>query len=153
MCCSCMGFYIMLFIAPGCNPRLTIYYNRPNMLCLNQGIAQTLDRPNMLSLNQGIAQTLDRPNMLCLNQGIAQNPRPTKHVVSKPTNCHNPKPTKRVVPKPTICPNPKSTKFNAMLNFALAFSTIWTDVLMPTDFAYCYFPFWVFDICILDIIV
>jgi hypothetical protein len=35
----------------------------------------------------------------------------------------------------------------------LAYSTTWTDVLMPKDFAYHYFPFLIFDICILDIIV
>ncbi len=92
------------------------------MLCLNQGIAQTLDRPNMLCLNRLIALTLTQPNML--------------------------------LPKPTNCPNPKSTKFNAMFELCiLAYSTTWTDVLMPKDFAYHYFPFLIFDICILDIIV
>lgn len=84
----------------------------------------------------------NRPNMLCLNRRNCPNPRPTKHVVSKPTNCPNPKPTIHVV----LCLSrlialtlnrPSSMQ---CLNFALAYSTTWTNVLMPTDFAYCYFP-------------
>jgi len=70
MCRLYMGLYDEIFDYP----RFTIYYNRPNMSCLNQGIAQTLERPNML----------------CLNPRNCPNPRTTKHVVSKPKELPKP---------------------------------------------------------------